>query len=106
MFTLRYYSTKTSDWHEACRTDKGRVVMAEYDRVVGKRMIPVLELFHEGESVLRLGLTRQGVMMLAVWKERLKGATSTFKTRYEKKRARGVRDIQKGRHLLLDALVL
>jgi hypothetical protein len=106
MFTLRYYSTKSADWQEACRSADARVVVAAFDELVGKATVPALELHHKEELLLRLGLTRKRLMKLAVWGERLRGATPSFKEKYKKARASGVKDIRAGRNRFLNALVV
>lgn len=103
MFVLRYYTTRSSDWQEGCRSDDPRVVVAKFDEVSGKSV--ALELFREDRRVLRLGLDRGNLMKLAVWGCRVRTESAKFKERYKKLRARGIKDVQAGRNALLDALV-
>jgi len=105
-FTLRYYSTRTAEWHEACVLVEPRLIVKEFDRLVGKVTVPTVELVHRGESVLRLGLQEKELIKLAVQGCRLQGGTVAFKERYAKLRARGVGGVKGGRNRLLDAMVV
>ena len=77
--------------------------MAKFDEMVGKAV--ALELRREEARVLRLGLNKANLMKLAVWGCRVRGEGAKFKARYQKLRARGVKDVKSGRNALLDALV-
>ncbi len=102
MFEIRYYTTGSSDW-QGCQSDDPRVVVAKFDEVVGKAV--ALDLLREEACVLRLGLNKANLMKLAVWGCRVRGEGAKFKARYQKMRARGVKDVKSGRNALLDALV-
>lgn len=106
MFTFRYYSTQTAEWHSPCHSAGARVVVREYDKVAGKATVPVVELLRENEVVLRIGLSQKLLMKLAVQECRLRGATPAFKEKYQRLRARGVKAVKAGRNELLDAMVI
>lgn len=106
MFTFRYYSTKTAEWHSPCRSANARAVMREYDKVAGKVTVPVIELLREKKVVLRIGLSQKLLMKLAVQGCRLRGATPAFKEKHQRLRARGAKAVKAGRNKLLDAMVV
>lgn len=106
MFTLRYFSTKSSDWEQGCRSDDPRAVLAAFDEVAGQRTVPAIELLHEEKVLLRLGLTRSQLMKVAVWGSRIRLEKQATKDRFFKIRAGGVKAVKGGRRRFLDALVV
>jgi len=106
MFTLRYFSTKTSDWVQLAPSDDPRHIIAKFDELAGQRTVPCLELIYEEKVVVRLGLSRHWLMKVAVWGEQLRMKPEGTKKQFFKYRTQGVKAVKAGRHLVLDALVV
>lgn len=108
MFTLRHYSTKSSEWQDTCCSEDPRSIIRTFDELMVKNTVPAIELVAEQqgeERVLRLGLSREQLMKLAVQECRLPRGASRERERFEKLRARGVRKVREGRNEVLDAMV-
>ena len=106
MFTLRYFSTNSSDWQEACRSDDPRLIMNKFDEVAGQRTVPALELIYKERVVVRLGLVKSKLMRVAVWGQQLRTKPEATKIRFFKYRTQGVKAVKAGRFKVLDALVV
>jgi hypothetical protein len=106
MFTLRYFSTKTSDWVQLAQSDDPRLIISKFDEIAGQRTVPCVELIHEEKVVVRLGLSKHILMKVAVWGQQLRIKPEDVKKRFFKYRKQGVKAVKGGRYLVLDALVL
>jgi hypothetical protein len=106
MFTLRYFSTKTSDWVQLAQSDDPRLIISKFDEIAGQRTVPCVELIHEERVVVRLGLSKHYLMKVAVWGQQLRIKPEDVKKRFFKYRKQGVKAVKGGRHEVLDALVL